>query len=68
MNAHLPPIWRCYPNGTGVAAIALDPDEAEFLLRQGWALLDGVRWNLNLEGQSGKLDKDGRVSLRMVRA
>jgi hypothetical protein len=64
---HLPPIWRAYPNGTGVAAIAVDPVEGEFLLRRGWATLDGERWLVNLEGQNGKIDRDGRMALRLVR-
>ena len=64
---HLPPIWRAYPNGTGVAAIAVDPREAKALLAKGWATLDGERWMVNLDGQNGKIDLDGRVAIRMVK-
>ena len=48
------PIWRCYMNGTGVGALALDPREAEFVLERGWAVLDGKRYRVSLEGWDGK--------------
>jgi hypothetical protein len=62
-------LWRLEPaHGTGVAVIALDPDEARFVLERGYGLLDGERWRASLDGWHGRPDMDGRVSVRLERA
>lgn len=44
--------------------VALDPREAEFVLARGWGRVDGVRWRVSLEGWTGKVENDGRVTVR----
>lgn len=62
----LSPIWRCYPNGTGVSAIALDPVEAKLVLERGWALLDGERYRVIPITTS--VEGDGRIPVRLESA
>ena len=59
----LSPIWRCVPNGTGVGAVALDPDEAAFVLERGYAVIDGERWRCI--PISDVVEGDGRVPVRI---
>lgn len=63
----LRPIWRCLPNGNGVGALALDPEEAAFVLERGFALLDGERWRVNLDGSDTHADLEGRILVRIIR-
>lgn len=66
-RAELRPIWRGEPNhGSGVAAIALDPREAEHVLEHG-CLLDGETFTASLEGFRGVPEGDGRISVRITK-
>lgn len=64
---HLCPIWRREATLNGVASIALDPREAEFVLERGFALLDGEVWTTSLDWD-GIVEGDGRVAVRIIRA
>jgi hypothetical protein len=63
---HLSPIWRRMPTVTGVASMALDPREAEFVVGRGWAVLDGEKWRATL-AWDGIVESDGRVDVRLAR-
>lgn len=64
---HLAPIWRLEPKEGGtVFAIGLDPREAEFVLERGWATLDGIHYRVSLDGWTGKIEGDGRISVRCM--
>jgi hypothetical protein len=63
---HLSPIWRRMPTVTGVASMALDPREAQFVVERGWAVLDGVKWRATL-AWDGSVESDGRVDVRLAR-
>ncbi len=62
---YLEPVWRCKPaHGSMVFTVGLDPREAEFVLRRGWARLDGIRYRVSSDGCDPNLQSDGRVMVR----
>ena len=62
---HLEPVMRLDPNhGKDVFVIGLDPREAGFVFGRGYALLDGLRYVPSLVGWDGRIERDGRVSVR----
>jgi hypothetical protein len=59
----LEPIWRGQMNGNGVFTLALDPDEATFVLSRGFGILDGKEYSASMP-EGWTVDKDGRVTIR----
>ena len=60
----LQPIWRFYPHAKTTASIALDPREAEWVLKHG-ATIDGEPFRASLKGWSTEPDLEGRITVRL---
>lgn len=58
------PIWRYEPVRPGPAAIALDPREACWVIANG-CTLDGVEYRASFDGWDGRVQPDGRVTVRI---
>lgn len=63
-RGYLQPIWRYEPARPGPAAIALDPREACWVIANG-CTLDGVTYRASFDGWDGRVQPDGRVTVRI---